>query len=185
MRFGASGRVGYDALPLPLPGVRTANRAPRHLPLQRARAGRSQSEFLAPREVHAAFDEENISAGAVASLSPREFGTQCSLWSLDEAAEVSFEEGLTNEQVNLGCGSGYCRRVLRLFPVRSCWEFSLARGARRIRRLRLLGRSSPRVTTSSDCTASPYKPENTITLGVRFSTLLTEGGDRKVQFHRA
>jgi hypothetical protein len=61
----------------------------------------------------------------------------------------------------------------------------LARGSRRIRRLRLLARSSPRVATSSDCTASPYKPENTITLGVRFSTLLTQGGDRKVQFYRA
>jgi transposase len=54
-----------------------------------------------PREVHAAFDEE--SARALRELllrSPREFGLQSSLWTLKDAAEVSFEEGLTNERVS-------------------------------------------------------------------------------------
>ena len=54
-----------------------------------------------PREVHAAFDEE--SARALRELlhrSPREFGRQSSLWTLKDAAEVSFEEGLTNERVS-------------------------------------------------------------------------------------
>jgi hypothetical protein len=32
--------------------------------------------------------------------SPRELGRQSSLWTLKDAAEVSFEEGLTNERVS-------------------------------------------------------------------------------------
>jgi hypothetical protein len=32
--------------------------------------------------------------------SPREFGKDTSLWTLDMAAEVSFEEGLTEERVS-------------------------------------------------------------------------------------
>ncbi len=32
--------------------------------------------------------------------SPREFGKQSSLWTLEYAAEVSFEEGLTKERVS-------------------------------------------------------------------------------------
>ena len=32
--------------------------------------------------------------------SPREFGKQSSLWTMDMAAEVSFEEGLTKERVS-------------------------------------------------------------------------------------
>jgi hypothetical protein len=32
--------------------------------------------------------------------SPREFGIQSSLWTLKDAAEVSFEEGLTKERVS-------------------------------------------------------------------------------------
>jgi hypothetical protein len=39
--------VGYDAPPLPLPGVLTTNSAPYHPRIQRARAGCSQSELLA------------------------------------------------------------------------------------------------------------------------------------------
>jgi transposase len=55
-----------------------------------------------PREVHAAFDEE----GACSSLrellhhSPREFGRRSNLWTLEDAAEVSFEEGLTKGRVS-------------------------------------------------------------------------------------
>jgi len=32
--------------------------------------------------------------------SPREFGKQSSLWTMEMAAEVSFEEGLTKERVS-------------------------------------------------------------------------------------
>jgi transposase len=47
-----------------------------------------------PREVHAAFDEEGArSLRELLHRSPREFGRQSSLWTLKEAAEVSFEEG--------------------------------------------------------------------------------------------
>lgn len=54
-----------------------------------------------PREVHAAFDEE--SAKVLRELlhrSPREFGKQTSLWTLEYAAEVSFEEDLTDRRVS-------------------------------------------------------------------------------------
>jgi transposase len=54
-----------------------------------------------PREVHAAFDEE--SARALRELlhrSAREFGKETSLWTLKDAAEVSFEKELTNERVS-------------------------------------------------------------------------------------
>jgi transposase len=54
-----------------------------------------------PTEVHAAFDEE--SARALRELlhhSPREFGKDGTLWTLEYAAEVSFEEGLTERRVS-------------------------------------------------------------------------------------
>ena len=54
-----------------------------------------------PREVHAAFDEEGaLSLEELLHCSPREFGKETSLWTLKDAAEVSFEEGLTNERVS-------------------------------------------------------------------------------------
>jgi transposase len=54
-----------------------------------------------PREVHAAFDEEGArSLEELLHCSPREFGRQSSLWTLKDAAEVSFEAGLTNQRVS-------------------------------------------------------------------------------------
>ena len=54
-----------------------------------------------PREVHAAFDEESArSLRELLHRSPREFGRQGGLWTLSDAAEVSFEEGLTKERVS-------------------------------------------------------------------------------------
>jgi transposase len=54
-----------------------------------------------PREVHAAFDEESARVlREILHRSPREFGKETSLWTLKDAAEVSFEEGLTNERVS-------------------------------------------------------------------------------------
>ena len=60
------------------------------------RAGSSR-----PREVHAAFDEEGAEAlRELLHHSPREFGKQTSLWTLADAAQVSFEEDLTERRVS-------------------------------------------------------------------------------------
>ncbi len=48
-----------------------------------------------PKEVHAAFEEEDAQAlRQLLHRSPREFGKQTSLWTLEDAAQVSFEQGL-------------------------------------------------------------------------------------------
>ncbi len=60
------------------------------------RAGSSR-----PREVHAAFDEDGAEAlRELLHHSPREFGKHTSLWTLADAAQVSFEEGLTQRRVS-------------------------------------------------------------------------------------
>jgi hypothetical protein len=49
-----------------------------------------------PKEVHAAFDEEGTKVlRELLQRSPREFGTQSSLWTLEDAAQISFAQGLT------------------------------------------------------------------------------------------
>ena len=54
-----------------------------------------------PKEVHAAFDEQSARAlGELLHHSPREFGKDGTLWTLEYAAEVSFEEGLTQRRVS-------------------------------------------------------------------------------------
>ena len=54
-----------------------------------------------PREVHAAFDEDGAEVlRELLHHSPREFGKQRSLWTLEDAAEVSFEEELTQRRVS-------------------------------------------------------------------------------------
>ncbi len=54
-----------------------------------------------PKEVHASFDETGAEAlRELLRRSPREFGKQTSLWTLEYAAEVSFEEGLTERRVS-------------------------------------------------------------------------------------
>ncbi len=55
-----------------------------------------------PREVHAAFDEDGAEAlRELLHRSPREFGKRrTSLWTLADAAEVSFEENLTERRVS-------------------------------------------------------------------------------------
>jgi transposase len=63
--------------------------------------GALQAGSSRPKEVHAAFDEQSArSLRELLHRSPREFGRQSSLWTLADAAEVSFEEGLTNQQVS-------------------------------------------------------------------------------------
>ena len=54
-----------------------------------------------PREVHAAFDEGGVEAlREMLHRSAREFGKQTSLWTLEDAAQVSFEEDLTERRVS-------------------------------------------------------------------------------------
>ena len=49
-----------------------------------------------PKEVHAAFGEEGAEIlRDLLHRSPREFGKETSLWTLEDAAEISFEQGLT------------------------------------------------------------------------------------------
>jgi transposase len=54
-----------------------------------------------PKRTRAAFEKEDAEAlTEVLHHSPREFGKDTSLWTLKYAAEVSFEEGLTEEKVS-------------------------------------------------------------------------------------
>src|SRR5215210_895734 len=63
--------------------------------------GALQAGSSRPKEVHAAFEEKSVrSLRELLHRSPREFGRQSSLWTLKDAAEVSFEEGLTNQRVS-------------------------------------------------------------------------------------
>ena len=71
-----------------------------------------------PKRTRAAFDEE--SAEAVRELlhrSPREFGRNTSLWTLQMAAQVAFEEGLVEKQVS---GETIRATLVRLLGVR--WQ---------------------------------------------------------------
>jgi transposase len=54
-----------------------------------------------PHTVHRSFDEKGAEAlREMLHQSPRKFGKQSSLWTLEMAAEVSFEEGLAKERVS-------------------------------------------------------------------------------------
>lgn len=54
-----------------------------------------------PERVHAAFDEHGARAlRALLHRTPRDFGKETSLWTLEMAAEVSFEEDLTEDRVS-------------------------------------------------------------------------------------
>jgi transposase len=54
-----------------------------------------------PHTIHRSFDEEGAEAlREMLHRSPREFGKQSSLWTMQMAAEVSFEEGLTKEHIS-------------------------------------------------------------------------------------
>lgn len=69
-----------------------------------------------PVRTQAAFDEKN--AAAVRELlhrSPREFGHDTSLWTLEMAAQVSLEEGLTRRRVS---GETIRATLARLLGVR-------------------------------------------------------------------
>ncbi len=54
-----------------------------------------------PHTVHRAFEEKGAEAlRQMLHHSPREFGKDSSLWTMEMAAEVSFEEGLTKERIS-------------------------------------------------------------------------------------
>jgi transposase len=71
-----------------------------------------------PRRTRAAFDENRAEAlREMLHRSPREFGRQTSLWTLEIAAEVAFEKGLTKERVS---GETIRATLARLLGVR--WQ---------------------------------------------------------------
>jgi transposase len=71
-----------------------------------------------PKHVHAAFDGEGAEAlRGLLHRSPREFGYQTSLWTLEMAAEVAFEEGLTGRRVS---GETIRATLSRLLGIR--WQ---------------------------------------------------------------
>jgi len=54
-----------------------------------------------PREVHAAFDESGAQAlREMLHQEPRKYGKESSLWTLRMAAEVCFEEGITDRELS-------------------------------------------------------------------------------------
>jgi transposase len=71
-----------------------------------------------PRRARDAFDEESAEAlRGLLHSSPREFGRDTSLWTLGMAAEVAFEEGITDVRVS---GETIRATLARLLGVR--WQ---------------------------------------------------------------
>src|SRR5918995_6665218 len=71
-----------------------------------------------PKRVHAAFDEKCAEAlREMLHRSPREFGYDSSLWTLEMAADVAFEEGLTRKRVS---GETVRATLSRLLGIR--WQ---------------------------------------------------------------
>ncbi len=71
-----------------------------------------------PKRTQAVFDEESAEAlRGLLRRSPREFGRDSSLWTLQMAAEVSFEQGLVEERVS---GETIRATLARLLGVR--WQ---------------------------------------------------------------
>src|SRR5919202_3260145 len=69
-----------------------------------------------PKRTREAFDERSAEAlREILHRSPREFGRESSLWTLEMAADVAFEEGLTEERVS---GETIRTTLSRLLSVR-------------------------------------------------------------------
>jgi hypothetical protein len=69
-----------------------------------------------PKHVHAAFDQESAeSLREMLHRCPREFGYESSLWTLEMAAEVAFEQGVTQRRVS---GETIRATLSRLLGVR-------------------------------------------------------------------
>ena len=71
-----------------------------------------------PKRVHAAFDANSAERlRGMLHRSPREFGYESSLWTLEMAAEAAFEEGLTEKRVS---GETIRATLSRLLGIR--WQ---------------------------------------------------------------
>jgi transposase len=71
-----------------------------------------------PKRVHAAFDGEGAERlRGMLHRSPREFGYETSLWTLQMASEAAFEEGLTEKRVS---GETIRATLSRLLGIR--WQ---------------------------------------------------------------
>ena len=69
-----------------------------------------------PRRTREAFDEQSAeSLRELLHRSPREFGHDSSLWTLEMAAQIAFEEGITQRRVS---GETVRATLLRLLGVR-------------------------------------------------------------------
>lgn len=69
-----------------------------------------------PRRTRDAFDEQSAeSLRELLHCSPREFGHDSSLWTLEMAAQIAFEEGITQRRVS---GETVRATLLRLLGVR-------------------------------------------------------------------
>ena len=100
------------------PGLRGTNGARCNPRLQRAGPGCPHSQIFASQaNPQAAFDEEGAEAvREMLHRSPREFGRRdSSLWTLEMAAQVAFEEGLTQRRVS---GETIRATLVRLLGVR-------------------------------------------------------------------
>jgi transposase len=63
--------------------------------------GALQAGSSRPKEVHAAFDESGAQAlREMLHQDPSKYGKESSLWTLRMAAEVSFEEGITDRELS-------------------------------------------------------------------------------------
>ncbi len=70
-----------------------------------------------PKQTHAAFDEQSMKAlRELLHRSPREFGKESTLWTLEDTAQISFEQGLTHKRVS----GETIRATLKRLGVR--WE---------------------------------------------------------------
>lgn len=75
-----------------------------------------QAKSSRPRRTRDAFDHKSAEAlREMLHRSPREFGRNSSLWTLEMAADVAFEEGLTTERVS---GETVRATLSRLLSVR-------------------------------------------------------------------
>jgi transposase len=75
-----------------------------------------QAKSSRPRRTRDAFDHKSAEAlRQMLHRSPREFGRNSSLWTLDMAAEAAFEEGLTTERVS---GETVRATLSRLLSIR-------------------------------------------------------------------
>src|SRR6266571_2581891 len=76
-------------------GLRRPNRAQRDPRVQCHRPGGAARRVLAPHRLHTSFSEDGlVRLKDLLHRSPRDFGKERGLWTLELAAQVSFEQGI-------------------------------------------------------------------------------------------